>query len=597
MPTEKLELWITVKDQASGVMRGLSSTFSTVFKVGLGAAVAGLGAVTAGLAFSVKEAMEAQEVQAQLAAVLKSTGRETSGMGTLANQLAESLMKVTRFSDETILSGETMLLQFKNIGKDIFPQASETALDLATRLGMDVPSAAKLLGKALETPGEGLLRLKQAGVSFTDQETEMIQKMVDAGDVAGAQKFILDSLAKSVGGAARAAGDTFAGKLDILKNSLSNVAEGIGTALLPILTKFLNDVILPLVPKIQELATRFTEWITALASSDLVGWFQNMITTIQTFINTIIIPFVSTHAEEFKGALIGIGAVLAAGAIIGGIMAIGGAIAALMNPVTLIIAGAALLGAAWTGNWGGIQEKTQAVIEFLKPYIQSFISGIQTWWAQNGAQIIAAAKAIWDGIVAGFEFFKGIFMGIFSAFQSAVEGDWTAFGEKLRAVWDTLWAKIKEIVSAAITAIKNYFKNTDWKAVGKGIIDGIVAGIKAAADLLVQAAIAAAKAALDAVKGFLGINSPSVVFAGLGEQMMAGMAKGIQANIILPQNAVTSASAGTTTAMRGGGSSGGLYIANINIYALDITDPDDLVERVAQGITQAASSPSMMYAR
>src|SRR5690606_1344585 len=61
---------------------------------------------------------------------------------------------------------------------------------------------------------------------------------------------------------------------------------------------------------------------------------------------------------------------------------------------------------------------------------------------------------------------------------------------------------------------------------------------------IADAARSAAQAALDAAKGFLGIASPSKVFAGIGGDMMAGMAQGIRAGVDLPAMAMEDVAAG-----------------------------------------------------
>jgi len=85
------------------------------------------------------------------------------------------------------------------------------------------------------------------------------------------------------------------------------------------------------------------------------------------------LQFIMLHFEEFKGALIGIGAVLGAGifaALVAGILA-------LVSPITLVIGAAALLGAAWSGNWGGIQEKTFAVWAVMQPILTQLMTWLQ----------------------------------------------------------------------------------------------------------------------------------------------------------------------------------------------------------------------------
>lgn len=646
---QKIDIIITAKDQASNVLQGLGGIARGVLKLGVAAAAVGFTALTTGVAFAVKEAMEAQEVFAQTEAVIKSTGGVAGITAQEAAGLAESLSEVTRFSDETVLAGENILLTFTNIGEDVFPDATGVMLDMSQALGQDLQSSAIQLGKALQDPVQGITALRRVGVNFTDEQQKMIEGLVEAGKLEEAQTMILKELQTEFGGSAEAAGQTFAGQLDILRNKVSNVAEGIGTKLLPIGMKLVDKFLVPALPFIEAFAERIGELVDIFISAEtplegvrmllaelfppsvlagfdfVVAKFNEIKTAILEFVNTTLIPFVREHGQDIKAVLVGIvaglsafviisqvvgwiaGLVAAIGAISGAITTagglIGGLVAILGGPVTIVIAAlaglVALFAAAWVGNWGGIQEKTRAVIDFLKPYIEGFITGIKDWWAANGEQIIATAQGIWDGIVAGFEFFKGLFMGIVSAFQSAFAGDWYTFGEKLRVVWDTLWAKIKEIVTKAIENVKAAFKKVDWGAVGKGIIQGIVSGIKSAVKILVDAAIAAAKAAIDAVKGFLGVHSPSQVFMEIGENMMAGMAKGIQLSAVQPRNAAMGASAGVAygTAKSGGMGGGGFYIGEINIFPPEGADAAQVAELVLVKLSQAMSGgASMMYA-
>jgi phage-related protein len=91
------------------------------------------------------------------------------------------------------------------------------------------------------------------------------------------------------------------------------------------------------------------------------------------------------------------------------------------------------------------------------------------------------------------------------------------------------WAVIKAIAQTIVTGIQNIFK-LDWSQIGKNIVLGIANGIKAGIQWVVDAARNVARAAVDAAKGFLGINSPSKVMMGLGQDTAMGFAKGIQAN-------------------------------------------------------------------
>jgi hypothetical protein len=73
-------------------------------------------------------------------------------------------------------------------------------------------------------------------VTFTQGQKDAIGAMVEMGDVAGAQALILAELESEFGGAAEAAGETTAGQFAKLKNETSELAEELGTVLLPVLS-------------------------------------------------------------------------------------------------------------------------------------------------------------------------------------------------------------------------------------------------------------------------------------------------------------------------------------------------------------------------
>lgn len=77
-------------------------------------------------------------------------------------------------------------------------------------------------------------------------------------------------------------------------------------------------------------------------------------------------------------------------------------------------------------------------------------------------------------------------------------------------------------------AITSYFGKINWGSVGKAIISGIAKGIIGAISILKDAVVSAAKSALNEIKSFLGINSPSRVFRDqVGKMMGLGIAEGI----------------------------------------------------------------------
>jgi hypothetical protein len=218
------------------VMSGVGDVMK-VAAVGIGIA-AGAAAVFGTI--SVKAYSESEERLTQLNAVIKSTGGVAGWTAQNAIDLSKALQKVTKYSDEDVLSVENLLLTFTAIGKDIMPQATETVLNMATALGEDTKSASVQLGKALQDPILGITALRRVGVNFSDAQKDVIKNLVDTGQKAEAQALILKELQTEFGGSAKAAGDTFSGSLAKLKNSLNDVEESLGKVIVTRLTPFIS---------------------------------------------------------------------------------------------------------------------------------------------------------------------------------------------------------------------------------------------------------------------------------------------------------------------------------------------------------------------
>lgn len=241
---------ITAEDKASGVLRGFSDNVQSVGGKILdvaklaaeGLAVAGAAATAFGVA-SVKAFSESQDVQAQLQAAFKSTS-DASGLSIEAlNNQAKALQNVTKYSDEQVNTSQALLMTFTDIRGAVFEQATPAILDLATAMHEDLQSATVQVGKALNDPILGILALHRVGVQFSDTQKQQIQNFVDTNQKAKAQGIILAELNKEFGGSAVAAGSTFSGSLDRLKNKLNDVQEVIGEAIVKQLQPFIDRAI------------------------------------------------------------------------------------------------------------------------------------------------------------------------------------------------------------------------------------------------------------------------------------------------------------------------------------------------------------------
>lgn len=191
----------------------------------------GLGMVTNFLKGSIAAADEAAIVQAQLYAVLKSTGEAAGVTADEAMRLSKSFEETTTYSDDAILSAENLLLTFTKINKDVFPQATQIVLDMSTALGQDLKSSATQVGKALQDPVLGVTALRRVGVNFNEDQQKVIKNLVDTGRSAEATNLIIKELSNEFGGSAAAKAKTFAGQMEQLQNTINNTQEVLGGAM------------------------------------------------------------------------------------------------------------------------------------------------------------------------------------------------------------------------------------------------------------------------------------------------------------------------------------------------------------------------------
>ena len=194
MANLNLKAIISAEDRTSRAFGSLNNGFNKLAKVGLAGAVAGFGALAVFAKKSVSAFAESQKVTAQTNAVLKSTKGIAGLTAKEIGKLSASLQKVTKYGDEEIQSGENLLLTFTKIGKDIFPEATKTMLDMSTALGQDLKSSAIQLGKALQDPILGITALRRVGVNFNNAQKETVKRLVESGQMMKAQKFILAEL-------------------------------------------------------------------------------------------------------------------------------------------------------------------------------------------------------------------------------------------------------------------------------------------------------------------------------------------------------------------------------------------------------------------
>jgi hypothetical protein len=282
------------KTKAQSGVNEINSIFG---KIGLGTIAAGaaVAGFTKFMGDAVEMAREAEKIQANLNATLASTKGVAGLTADEINDMAASLSQVTVYEDDVIVEAQAMMLTFTQIGKEIFPQATETALNMADKFG-SLDSAVLQLGKALNDPILGVTALRRVGIQLTEAQEEQIKSFVESGDILSAQKVILGELETQFGGLARAIGETSEGKLTILQNNLANTQEAIGTGLLPVigqLTDKFSALLSPLVSSNEQLTSLTSivaefEATPLLAALDNAAFVMNQVNAVTSWLNDLL---------------------------------------------------------------------------------------------------------------------------------------------------------------------------------------------------------------------------------------------------------------------------------------------------------------------
>jgi hypothetical protein len=373
----------------------------------------------------------------------------------------------------------------KNVGFDLQGAAEETinlgerSADMASIFNTDVSQAMSAIQSGLK--GE-FNPLEQFGVKINAAAIEARALAMGLGDAEGniddnakaqAALALIYEQTDQFAGDFRNTSDGLANSTKILKADFQNQAAAIGQQLLPIALKL----------------------VTAL--SGLMDKFSNL------------------TPEQKKMILVVLGIVAAIGpliTIIGGVIsvvgtlstvfsAVAGAIGIAVGPLLLIIAAViaviVLLALAWKNNWGDIQGKTKAVVDWitnafqlLKSWLDEKIP-IALEWLKNAWEnvLLPAIEAVYDWLnTVLFPFFVALaefFNAVFTLALTALAGIWeNVLLPAIEAVWDFIKTKLGPVIEDLVEwfndkimpAIKDVAGFLDEKL--KKAFDGISEAIK-----------------------------------------------------------------------------------------------------------------------
>ena len=207
---------------------------------------------------SITAAREQERVNKVLAQTLKITWDAVWYTTDQIEKQAQAIMDSTWISDDAVQAGQNMLLLYKSIGHDVFPQATQAIVDMATAMNSwvlpawdQLANTAKILWKAMEDPILWMTTLRKQWIMLDDSIKAQIKTLVDHWEKLKASKVLLDDITAKYGGMAEAASNAWIK----LSTAWGELKEAVGTSLL----KWLDGIAGAILPIVQAV----TKWIEA----------------------------------------------------------------------------------------------------------------------------------------------------------------------------------------------------------------------------------------------------------------------------------------------------------------------------------------------
>lgn len=555
------------KGLAGDIDKGLSGADGNISKKGSGMG----GKLMAGIALGIAGA----------AALV--TGPIMDAIGK-ASDMAENQSKVNTVFGESAI----MVSNFAKNSVEAYGLSNSAALDymgglgnMYTQLGMTSDNAAVLSESALQMAADlgsfhnaSTPEVLDAYNAALRGEYDSMQKYIPTLNAATVEKkalemtgkanvsqltaedkalaahtYMTENMGAAVGDFANTS-DGAANQQKMLGAALENLAATFGTALLPAFTElvsFLNTSVMP-------------------AFQGMMDFFAANPVVLQIF-----------------GVALG---VLAIGFGIAAVAVWAMNSALLANPITWIILAVVALIAAivlLVMNWDQVVAWITEVWAGFISWITGVIEGFVGWWNGIWAAVGQFISDVWNNIVAWvtgvWNGFIGWIMGIVNGFFGWWNGIWAAVGAFIAAVWNAIVATVSgfvnNIVNFIVSGITGMYNNwmSIWNGVsstvstvvgnvkgfigdvisnitsipgkigaalsgaanwlvntGRDVISGLINGIKNNLGNIATTIMGGVNNAINSVKSFLGIASPSRLFRDeIGKMLPAGMEVGIEA--------------------------------------------------------------------
>ena len=516
MATELAKAYVQIVPSAQGIKGSITSVLSPEAdsageKAGTGIAGAIKKAIAAaGIGIALKKAIT------EGAALEQSTG----GIETLFKDSADTMKKYAQEAYKTAgVSANSYMEQATSFSASLLQSVSgdtKAAAEAANQAIIDMADNSNKMGTSLQDiqnayqgfAKQNYTMLDNLKLGYGGTKTEMERLLADAQKLSGV-KYDISNLS-----------DVYEA-LHVIQNSLgitgttaveaASTLSGSFASMKAAFNNFLGYLVIgeDIKPYIQQLVQTAATFLFDNLLPALGNIITSLPSALATFVTTAL-PIIAEQGKQMIDAVIsgingGCPSLLSSGSE--GVMNF---ITGMVNKLPDVITG---IGEIITNLLGAILNAMPDFLAKGAEIIGNLVSGIASKLPDIVTSAINIVTKIASTIIknlpqiisGGIKIIASLLAGIIKAIPNLIAG-----------------------LPKAVKAIFNYFGKVNWWSIGKAIISGIAKGIIGAISILKDAVVSAAKSALNGIKNFLGINSPSRVFRDqVGKMMALGMAEGI----------------------------------------------------------------------
>lgn len=447
--------------------------------------------------------------------MMKSAFTDLLGNIALGQNIDQSLNNLLG-SVKTFVFGN-FLPMAKTMAESVFNIVCESLNNLAPRLGDGLRSAFESMQTAISTAWQGIEAIFQTGVVQTVLETlsnivqtifTNIQTFFDSGIVQTLFQTLSDAITNII--------TIIQGIIEtgIIENALSIIStaiEGIITVIQGIIDSGLIENALTV---IGDVLTTIGQVIADIANSEFlktgIQVLSDIISGISTFLSEVV-KWIGDLNEKFNLLEPIITAVVSAFLSFQTAMAISSIVTSVGSAFT-----------KFTGILGTVKTAVSGLFSLIMAHpfvaIGVAVAALVVLVIKHWGEIKKVIENVWNKIKETFE-----------NIGKVIADAWNTVKTKTEEVWNGLCTFVQDIIGK----ITGFFTGLvdGMLSIGENILKGLWKGISGAVGWVTDKIKGAVSGIVGGVKKFLGIHSPSTVFAGIGENTMLGLAKGVEDNI------------------------------------------------------------------